>query len=63
MSLMKIAGIAILIVAGWVTVCTVDRFVPTNLVPTVEARVGRPLTPVSVAGTARRTSRRVSRRR
>ena len=28
------------------------------LVPTVEARVGRPLTPVSVAGVARRTVRR-----
>ena len=28
------------------------------LVPTVEARVGRPLTPVSVAGVARRTTRR-----
>jgi hypothetical protein len=33
-----------------------------HLVPTVEARVGRPLTPVSVAGVARRTSRRTSRR-
>jgi hypothetical protein len=29
-----------------------------HLVPTAEARVGRPLTPVSVAGVARRTSRR-----
>ena len=29
-----------------------------HLVPTVEARVGRPLTPVSVAGVARRTTRR-----
>lgn len=28
------------------------------LVPTAEARVGRPLTPVSVAGVARRTTRR-----
>ena len=28
------------------------------LVPTVEARVGRPVTPVSVAGVARRTVRR-----
>jgi hypothetical protein len=33
-----------------------------SFVPTAEARVGRPLTPVSVAGTARRTSRRVDRR-
>ncbi|MBM9513705.1 hypothetical protein JWH17_15015 [Desulfobulbus marinus] len=29
-----------------------------HLVPTVEARVGRPLTPVSVAGVGRRTVRR-----
>ena len=29
-----------------------------NLVPTAEARVGRPLTPVSVAGVGRRTVRR-----
>ena len=29
-----------------------------RLVPTVEARVGRPLTPVSVGGVARRTTRR-----
>lgn len=33
-----------------------------QLVPTAEARVGRPLTPVSVAGVARRTARRTSRR-
>jgi len=33
-----------------------------GLVSNAEARVGRPLTPVSVAGTARRTSRRVARR-
>ena len=29
-----------------------------QLVPTAEARIGRPLTPVSVAGVARRTVRR-----
>jgi hypothetical protein len=33
-----------------------------SFVSTAEARVGRPLTPVSVAGVARRTSRRTSRR-
>ncbi|WP_420871209.1 hypothetical protein [Mesorhizobium jarvisii] len=33
-----------------------------NFVSKAEARVGRPLTPVSVAGTARRTTRRVIRR-
>jgi hypothetical protein len=38
-----------------------ERFVPTGLnrfIPTLHAIVGRPLTPVSVAGVARRTSRR-----
>ena len=29
-----------------------------SLIPTAEARVGRPLTPVSVAGVGRRTVRR-----
>jgi hypothetical protein len=33
-----------------------------DFVSSAEARVGRPLTPVSVAGTARRTTRRVIRR-
>jgi hypothetical protein len=33
-----------------------------DLVPAAEAIVGRPLTPVSVAGVARRTTRRVIRR-
>jgi hypothetical protein len=33
-----------------------------NLMSRVEARVGRPATPVSVAGVARRTTRRVIRR-
>jgi hypothetical protein len=38
-----------------------ERFLPPGMngfVATVEAIVGRPLTPVSVAGVARRTSRR-----
>ena len=33
-----------------------------SFVSTAEARVGRPLTPVSVAGVARRTTRRTVRR-
>ncbi len=41
----------------------VDLGLPTiRLVSEAEARVGRPATPVSVAGTARRTTRRVVRR-
>ena len=38
-----------------------DRFLPpgvNGVVSTVEAIVGRPLTPVSVSGVARRTARR-----
>jgi hypothetical protein len=34
-----------------------------SVIPTAEAVVGRPLTPVSVAGVSRRTARRTSRRR
>ena len=40
-----------------------ERFLPagvTGFVSTVEAVVGRPLTPVSVSGVARRTARRCS---
>jgi hypothetical protein len=33
-----------------------------TVIPMAEARVGRPMTPVSVAGTARRTTRRTIRR-
>jgi hypothetical protein len=33
-----------------------------HLAPTAEAIVGRPVTPVSVAGVARRTTRRTTRR-
>ena len=66
MSLSKKIGIAIfivIIVLGGLyfgerhPISKVDIFVST-----AEAVVGRPLTPVSVAGVARRTSRRVSRR-
>ena len=35
-----------------------EWFSTPDVVPTAEAVVGRPLTPVSVAGVARRTSRR-----
>jgi hypothetical protein len=38
-----------------------EQFLPSGVngfVPTVEAVVGRPLTPVSVSGVARRTARR-----
>jgi hypothetical protein len=38
------------------------QWVKGNLTSQAEARIGRPATPVSVAGTARRTTRRVVRR-
>ena len=41
---------------------TIDGWSPVNLVSSeVEARVGRPMTPASVAGVARRTTRRTIR--
>ena len=62
MSMSKRVGL--LLVAGIITVCGAElgeRFsIPGvhSLFPSAEARVGRPLTPVSVAGVARRTVRR-----
>ena len=70
MSLSKKIGIASFIVIvvlgglhfGGRRSASVIEKVDSFFVPTAEAVVGRPLTPVSVAGVARRTSRRVSRR-
>lgn len=56
--------IRILVVAAILGACGLElseRLLPpgvTGFVSTVEAIVGRPLTPVSVAGVARRTARR-----
>ena len=58
--------IRILLVAAILGACGLElseRFLPpcvNGFVSTVEAIVGRPLTPVSVAGVARRTARRCS---
>ncbi len=62
MSVSKILGIVIFTgIVGLGGLHLGDRLsipgVP-SFVSTAEARVGRPLTPVSVAGVARRTSRR-----
>lgn len=52
------------LIAGIVVVCGAEigerLAIPgvNSLVPTADARVGRPLTPVSVAGVGRRTVRR-----
>jgi hypothetical protein len=55
-------GIAVLVVILWVLCLDVGGglWVPGEFgfVATAEAVVGRPLTPVSVAGVARRTARR-----
>jgi len=54
----------ILVIAGTIVVCGSEigeRYsVPglLSVIPSAEARVGRPLTPVSVAGVGRRTVRR-----
>ena len=54
-----VIAIGFLVAAGLI----VDCWSPVNLVSSeVEARVGRPLTPVSVGGVARRTTRRHIRR-
>jgi hypothetical protein len=62
MSISKRMGI--FLVAGTIVVCGSELgerlSVPGihSVIPSAEARVGRPLTPVSVAGVARRTVRR-----
>ena len=54
----------ILVIAGTILVCGFEigerLSIPGvhSLIPTAEAKVGRPLTPVSVAGVARRDDRR-----
>ena len=62
MKLLKILGIALVIGIVMTVGSEIgERFsVPEaqRLVPTAQARVGRPLTPVSVAGVARRSVRR-----
>ena len=61
---MKTMGRAIIIVCCFLTTGFVmdEVFDAPMVVTGAEARVGRPMTPVSVAGTARRTTRRVIRR-
>jgi len=62
MSVSKRFGI--LVIAGVISICGSElgeRFaIPGvhGLIPSAEARIGRPLTPVSVAGVGRRTVRR-----
>lgn len=62
MKILKIVGIVVIVaivltfgaeIGQWLSIPGAQR-----LVPTAEARVGRPVTPVSVAGVGRRTVRR-----
>jgi hypothetical protein len=52
-ALATVAGIGGLFVSDKISLTTLD-----SLVTTADARVGRPLTPMSYAGVARRTTRR-----
>ena len=62
MSIVKRMGL--LVIAGTIVVCGSEigerLSIPGihSVIPSAEARVGRPLTPVSVAGVARRDDRR-----
>ena len=58
MKLRKVVLIAIIALTGVGAAEWMSAPVPLSLVSPAEARVGRPLTPVSVAGVARRTARR-----
>ena len=49
---------ALVAVAAWTTNGEPDPASPSFLIASAEARLGRPVTPVSYAGVARRTTRR-----
>ena len=62
-ALRTIAMACLLLAAGFVVDDTLTPWLPASLVThEAQARVGRPATPVSVAGVARRTTRRRIRR-
>jgi hypothetical protein len=57
----KVLGLSLATAAGFVILFGADKVAPPRLdvlVTTAEARIGRPLTPMSYAGVARRTVRR-----
>lgn len=56
LKILALAGVLGLI--GWQAADRVTGSAPFEVVSSAEARVGRPLTPVSVAGATRRTVRR-----
>jgi hypothetical protein len=56
----KVTLTAMALTAAFAVLFAPDRSTPTGvgLISTAEARIGRPLTPMSYAGVARRTTRR-----
>ena len=56
----KLVPLALAIAAGFVVLFAAEGTSPTHpgLTTSAEARIGRPLTPMSYAGVARRTTRR-----
>jgi hypothetical protein len=54
----SIRRIVLVAVTGFVVLFADDKTEQPTLVATADARVGRPLTPMSYAGVARRTARR-----
>jgi hypothetical protein len=56
LKIMALAGV--LALAGWQAADRITGSASFELISKAEARVGRPLTPVSVAGATRRTVRR-----
>jgi hypothetical protein len=58
----RIAGLALATAAGFVVLFAADNISSTRsgLTTTADARIGRPLTPMSYAGVARRTTRRAA---
>ena len=58
MKLKILAFAGVLGLIGWHAAESVTGSAPFNVISKAEARVGRPLTPVSVAGATRRTVRR-----
>ncbi len=55
---LKILALAAVGLLAWQGAGSVTGTIPLGVVSQAEARVGRPLTPVSVAGATRRTVRR-----
>jgi hypothetical protein len=56
----RLLGLALATAAGFMVLFAAERISPTQLTTSADARIGRPLTPMSYAGVARRTTRRAA---